>query len=129
VQVRRLEVITGELGRRHWSPEDKARILAEASMPGVVVSEVARRHGLRPQQVFGWRRQARDGELVAPGERPPLFVPAVPAREAIPAATPASDDVAAQEVVIEVGEIRLRIGAAVPAKRVAAIVAALRACR
>ncbi|QCO03099.1 hypothetical protein D3867_14405 [Azospirillum argentinense] len=24
-----------------------------------VVSEVARRHGLRPQQVFGWRREAR----------------------------------------------------------------------
>ncbi|NUB11502.1 transposase [Azospirillum brasilense] len=51
-----MEVITGDVGRRTWSPEEKARILAEAAVPGAVVSEVARRHGLRPQQVFGWRR-------------------------------------------------------------------------
>jgi len=28
-------------------------------VPGAAVSEVARRHGLLPQQVFGWRREAR----------------------------------------------------------------------
>jgi len=126
VQVRRLEVITGELGRRYWSPEDKARILAEASAAGVVVSEVARRHGLRPQQVFGWRRQARGGELVPSGERPPLFAPVVAGSEAMTAPAAAPADAAALEVVIELGEVRLRIGPAVPAKRVAAIVAALR---
>jgi hypothetical protein len=27
--------------------------------PGVVISEVARRHDLRPQQLFAWRHQAR----------------------------------------------------------------------
>lgn len=59
VRVRRMEVITGDMGRRTWSPEDKARILAEAAVPGAVVSEVTRRYGLRPQQVFGWRREAR----------------------------------------------------------------------
>ncbi|AWJ94340.1 hypothetical protein Sp245p_31255 (plasmid) [Azospirillum baldaniorum] len=57
--TRRMEVITGDVGRRTWSPEEKERILAEAAVPGAVVSEVARRHGLRPQQVFGWRREAR----------------------------------------------------------------------
>ncbi|WP_425290406.1 transposase [Azospirillum palustre] len=54
-----MEVITGDVGRRTWSPEEKARILAEAAIPGVVVSEMARRHGLQPWQVFDWRREAR----------------------------------------------------------------------
>ncbi|WP_144428228.1 transposase [Azospirillum thiophilum] len=58
-----MEVITGDVGRRTWSPEEKARILAEAAVPGVVVSEVARRHGLRPQQVFGWRRDVNRLEI------------------------------------------------------------------
>jgi transposase len=56
--VRRLEVITAG-GRRRWSAADKARIIDETLAPGAVVSEVARRHGLTPQQVFTWRRQAR----------------------------------------------------------------------
>jgi transposase len=38
--------------------DDKARIVEETSAPGAVVSEVARRHGLTPQQLFGWRRAA-----------------------------------------------------------------------
>ena len=42
-EVRRLEVINGALGRRRWSPEAKARIVAESLAPGVAVSEVARR--------------------------------------------------------------------------------------
>jgi transposase len=56
--VRRLEVITAG-GRRRWSAADKARIIDETLVPGAVVSEVARRHGLTPQQVFTWRRHAR----------------------------------------------------------------------
>jgi transposase len=57
--VRRLEVITGAGGRRRWSADEKARILEEAMAPGAVVSEVARRHGLSPQHLFTWRRQAK----------------------------------------------------------------------
>jgi transposase len=33
-EVRRLEVITGALGRRRWSAETKARIVAESLVPG-----------------------------------------------------------------------------------------------
>ena len=58
-QPRRFEVINGAAGRRQWSMDDKARIIAETLEAGAVVSEVARRHGLRPQQVFTWRREAR----------------------------------------------------------------------
>ena len=76
--VRRLELITGTGRRRHWSNEDKTRILLESLQPGANVSEVARRNGLSPQQLFGWRRDARalfdegvgagaSGEVVVPG--------------------------------------------------------------
>lgn len=34
VEIRRFEVITGAGGRRFWSAEAKARILAEALAPG-----------------------------------------------------------------------------------------------
>jgi transposase len=65
--VRRLELITGTGRRRQWSDDDKARIVIESLKPGANVSEVARRHGLSPQQLFGWRRQAR--ELLNESER------------------------------------------------------------
>ncbi len=77
-EVRRLEVITGALGRRRWSVEAKARIVAENLAPGVVISAVARRHDLRPQQLFAWRHQARQGRLVLPAEDL-SFVPVVAA--------------------------------------------------
>ena len=70
--VQRLEVISGAIGRRRWSVDDLARIVGETLVPGVVVSVVARRHGLTPQQLFNWRRQARQ-----PAETLPAFVPAV----------------------------------------------------
>ena len=57
--VRRVEIINGIGGRRRWSVDDKARIVEETLAPGAVVSEIARRHGLTPQQLFGWRRAAR----------------------------------------------------------------------
>lgn len=57
--VRRIELITGTGRRRRWSREGKAAIVVESLEPGVSVSEVARRHGLSPQQLFAWRREAR----------------------------------------------------------------------
>src|SRR5215813_8713350 len=75
VTARRLEVIT-ETGRRRWfSKDDKARIIQETLVPGAVVSEIARRYGLSPQQVFTWRRQAR--QPPEPMADDPPFVPAV----------------------------------------------------
>jgi transposase len=57
--ARRLEVFTGSGRRRVWGAEQKARIVAETYGSGETVSAVARRHGLTPQQLFGWRRLAR----------------------------------------------------------------------
>src|SRR5690606_37460747 len=50
--------------RRRWPDEARARILAETMLPGANVSAVARAHGLRPQQLFTWRRKAmRSGAM------------------------------------------------------------------
>src|SRR5512147_961345 len=53
--------------RRRFSLEQKLAVLAEASAPGAVISEVARRHGLLPAQVFKWRRLAALGVIGIPG--------------------------------------------------------------
>src|SRR5215472_7514538 len=57
--VRRLEVFTGADRRRAWIAEEKDRIVAESYTCGESVSVVSRRHGLTPQQLFAWRRNAR----------------------------------------------------------------------
>ena len=56
----RIELITGTARRRDWSDDDKARIIVESLAPGTNISAVARRHGIKPQQLFGWRREARE---------------------------------------------------------------------
>ena len=92
---RRVEVLTGPGRRRQWSDEEKARILAEARVAGANVSAVARRWQICPQQVFGWRRQARlegGGQSRARGCAEPAFVPIVTGVAPVPtqAAAPAS---------------------------------------
>ena len=68
-----IEIITGRERRRRWSAEEKLRIVAETEEAGARVTEVAARHGVYPGLLFTWRRQARDGLLLAP---PPVsFVP------------------------------------------------------
>ena len=59
---RRIEVLTGPARRRRWSPEEKGLIVAETRQPGTRVTEVARRWQICPQQVWGWRREAREGD-------------------------------------------------------------------
>ena len=64
--MRRLEVITGTGRRRQFSEDFKASIVEETLVPGAVISEVARRIGLSPQQVFTWRRHPRGGGTRSP---------------------------------------------------------------
>src|SRR4051812_49831540 len=70
--IRRMEVFTGAGRRRSWSAADKAAIIAESYGSGETVCGVARRHGLTPQQLFSWRRLARQTALSAAT----IFVPA-----------------------------------------------------
>ena len=75
--VRRLEIFTGGGRRRKWSEEDKARIVAEIVASGDSVCAVARRHGLSPQQLFGWRRRLRESAVGHSEAEELQFVPAV----------------------------------------------------
>jgi transposase len=75
--VHRLEVFTGAGRRRTWGDEDKARIVAEIAVSGESVSAVARRHGLSPQQLFGWRRQLQASQAALSHAEELQFVPAV----------------------------------------------------
>jgi transposase len=73
----RVDIRVGAGRRRRWSDEAKGRIVVESFMPGAVVSEVARRHDMSPQHLFGWRKAARAGLLTSPADKAPTFVPVV----------------------------------------------------
>ena len=83
----RIEVYAG-VGRKQWPDDLKAQIVAESLEPGAVVTDIARRHGCRPQQVHDWRRRARLGQLVLPASADTVsFVPLV-SEASLPAAEP-----------------------------------------
>ena len=67
--------------RRKWPDETKIAIVAEVIKPGMVISDVARRHDVNPSQLFGWVRQFRAEALASRSERAapevPPFVPAI----------------------------------------------------
>lgn len=95
--VRRFEVFTGTGGRRSWTREEKAAIVAESYAGAESVTAVARRHGLRHTQLFTWRREIRRAAeaagvtlpvAVTPGSAP-MFVPAVVEPEPVTAVAPA----------------------------------------
>jgi transposase len=96
----RIEVYAG-VGRKRWPDELKAEIVAESFRPGAVVADVARRHGCRPQQVHGWRRMARLGQLALPATADTLsFVPLV-TEPSEPAAAESSVSPEAATVTVE----------------------------
>jgi transposase len=135
--VRRVEVITGTGRRRRFSRDDKARMVEETLVPGAVVSEVARRHGITPQQLFTWRREARRaGTTSADAATPRLFVPAVvesplPERATGRGGRKRTDqaDRALGVVEVEIEGVKIRVGHGADAKMVAALVRALKAGR
>jgi len=123
--VRRIEVITGGDGRRRWTVDEKARIVAETLAPGAVVSVIARRHGLTPQQLFAWRREAR-GRTVPSANLLPGFVPAV-----VDLAEPLTGKrsprrAAAAAIELEIAGVTVRVGHGARASTVTAVIRALK---
>jgi transposase len=49
--------------RRDYSPELKARILAECAAPGASVAKIAMTHGVNANLVHTWRKLTREHEL------------------------------------------------------------------
>jgi transposase len=113
-QVSRLDA-SPATPRRRWSASAKERIVAAASEPGANVSAIARTHGLSPQQVFTWRRQAARKPREKDMRTGPSF------------AMVAVDGVDSGGMVeIAIGGVTLRIGPTVPAARVKEILQAVR---
>jgi transposase len=116
----RVEVLTGPGRRRVWDEATKARVVAESDAPGAVVSAVARRWQIAPQQLFTWRREARAASLAARrGEA--AFVPIV--------AAPPAAAVAASEAIVEVvlGGAVVRVSPGVDPALLSAVLRAVRA--
>ena len=137
-RVRRGEVLIGVERRRKWSDEMRIAIVAEALEPGVVVSQVARRHDLNPSQLFGWLKHyraevmaLRSAKLAASA---PAFVPAM--LDVTDVATPQVPIIAAGATVstaapglieISIGATTIRVHGAADAKTLAVVLKALRA--
>ncbi|MDN5931893.1 MAG: transposase [Pseudonocardia sp.] len=98
----------------------KARIVAETLEPGAQVSDVARRHGVQPQQVTAWRRLARQGRLVVPADGDVVFATLAVEAPEPPIERTASIEIEAEGVVV-------RLSADASAERIGAIVRSVRA--
>jgi transposase len=107
-----VEIIGGRERRRRWSAEEKLRIVSETHEPGASVRAVAARHDVYPNLLRTWRRQVREGRLVA--APPAHFMPvrvAETAPTALGIAPPSRDPGAAEivEIVLPDG-LRVRVG-------------------
>jgi transposase len=137
--VRRVEVITGSGRRRQFSADDKARFVEETLAPGAVVSEVARQHGLSPQQLFTWRRQMRQPGAIPAAPEPQMFVPAV----VTPSSSPPElsprqrrhvrkgpEGAESSGIIqLEINGVAVRVSRGADAATVAAVIRALKTCR
>ena len=128
--VRRIEVITGTGLRRKWDPDVKADIIMEAVAPGAVISQVARRHEVSPQELFGWLRDARKAAQASAAAFVPVVIEAAPAPEA-PGPRPklrrrrTGDGL----IELEIDGVSVRVGRGAEAKTVAAVIRALKGAR
>ena len=130
-EYRRVEVLTGPGRRRRWSADEKAQIVAESLAPGAVVSEVARRWQVCPQQVFGWRREARMSllALTSDGAGPsvPAFVPILAGNGVPVEIPPAAACAPAPLIEVELAGAVVRVAAGTDARLLASVLRAVRA--
>ena len=124
---RRFEVITGEAGRRSHEDVFKGRLVALTLAPGSCIADIARAHGVHPQLLYTWRRQAKMGKLVLPASDAPEFA-ALMIDDAVPAppihSSTSGNETAA--IAIEVGGVTVRLPDDADVNRIAGIASALR---
>lgn len=105
--------ITSTNARGHYrqhSLEFKRALVALSLEPGVSVARIAREHGVNANQVFSWRRLYQQGRLGVPalmradGLLPVVLAPSAP----VPNNADADGD-AGGIIVLELGEVRVRI--------------------
>ena len=124
---RRIEVLTGLGRRRRWSDDDKARIIAETAQPGAVVTEVARRWQVSPQQVFDWRRQARKALAAATAPAEPAFVPIVAEASGPPPEPAAAPARIAPAIEVKLAGAVLRVAPGTDGELLTTVLRAIRA--
>lgn len=125
------EILTGPERRRRWGVEEKAGIVAAMTVPGVKVSEIARRHGISRGLLYTWRREA--GQQSVASALPDL-VPVVmtTASDVTPASAPARErqNAAAKPAgTIEIalpGGVRVMVRGRVEERALRAVLGALR---
>ena len=124
--------------RRHWSDEEKARVVRASMRPGERVGEVARRYGVSRGQLSVWRGLARKGKLAVASstgsEAEPVGVAAQPEREAAfatleVAAAPEPDRGWLGSVSVEARGVTVRLDGDIGAGRIAEVASVLRALR
>ena len=136
--IRRFEVLTGVGRRRSFAVEENLALVAQMEGCGNIC-ELARRHDLRPSQLFTWRRELRYAAEAAHGTAQtlaePMFVPAVIEPE--PAATSASAPKrkrvrraqSAAAVELEIDGVAVKIARGADAGVIAAVIDALKTTR
>ena len=58
-----IKLITSIERRRRWSSEEKKQMVEETYRPGSSVSQIARKYGIMPSQLFYWRRLMETGAI------------------------------------------------------------------
>jgi transposase len=118
--LERVEVITGVGQRRRWPADVRARIVVESLEKGAIISDIARRHGLRPQQLFGWRKQARNDVPVA------SFAPVVVDAAVPPSPFGVAASAASSEIEIIVGTVLIRVRGVVDVRALTTVLRAVK---
>ena len=105
--------ITSTNARGHYrqhSLEFKRALVALSLEPGVSVARIAREHGVNANQVFSWRRLYQQGRLGVPAlMRDDALLPVVLAPSAPAPNNADGDGDASGTIVLELGEVRVRI--------------------
>lgn len=122
--MHRIEVITGDAGRRVHADGFKGRLVALSLVPDACIADIARAHGIHPQLLYTWRRQAKAGKLALPASEMPDFAPLV-LEEDPPPPMPEVPSCSAG-IEVEVGSVTVRLPGDADAARIAAIAVALR---
>lgn len=117
-----VELLAAPAAKRRWSDEAKGRIVAETLVPGVMVNEVARRHGVKANHLSSWRTLARQGKLVVPEVAGAEFAPPVAFAQT------SEPPIVTGTIDLIIGPVTVRLDAATSAARVVELVMALRAC-
>jgi transposase len=133
----RAEILVGPERRRRWSAEEKARVVAEAAVPGARIAEIARRYGVSRGLIYAWRGEAGgglsgDGLAAALPDLVPVVVrdagdeagpPAREKRRACPTGALNADGVI--EIVLP-GDVRMTVRGRVEGRTLRAVLGALR---